>query len=56
MSTPTAITLDLERRARLGIEEAVLCAGKTDEQLADILRRADEAGVSLLLTRLDDLA
>ncbi len=54
MSTPTAITLDLERRARLGIEEAVLCAGKTDEQLADILRRADEAGVSLLLTRLDE--
>ena len=53
MSTPTAITLDLERRARIGIEEAVLCAGKTPEQLADILRRADEADASLLLTRLD---
>ena len=53
VSTPTAITLDLERCARIGIEEAVLCAGKTPEQLADILRRADEADASLLLTRLD---
>ena len=53
MSTPTAITLDLERRARIGIEEAVLCAGKTPAQLADILARAEEAERSLLLTRLD---
>ena len=53
MSAPTAITLDLERRARIGIEEAVLCESKTPEQLAEILRRADEAGRSLLLTRLD---
>ena len=53
MSAPDAITLDLERRARIGIEEAVLCAGKSPEQLAEILRRAEEAGVSLLLTRLD---
>ena len=53
MSTSDAITLDLERRARIGIEEAVLCAGKTPEQLADILARADEAERSLLLTRLD---
>ena len=52
MSTPTAITLDLERRARIGIEEAVLCEGKTPAQLADILARAEEAGRSLLLTRL----
>ena len=53
MSTPAAITLDLERRARIGIEEAVLCQGKTCAQVADILARADEAGRSLLLTRLD---
>ncbi len=53
MSTPSAITLDLERRARIGIEEAVLCAGKTPEQLADILVRAEQAERSLLLTRLD---
>ena len=53
MSTPTAITLDLERRARIGIEEAVLCESKTAEQLADILARAEEAERSLLLTRLD---
>ena len=53
MSAPDAIILDLERRARIGIEEAVLCDGKTPGQLAEILRRADEAGVSLLLTRLD---
>ena len=54
MSAPTAITLDLERRARLGIEEAVLCQGKTPAQVADILARADDAGRSLLLTRLDE--
>ncbi len=54
MSAPDAITLDLERRARIGIEEAVLCAGKTPGQVAEILRRADEAGASLLLTRLDE--
>ena len=54
MSTPTAITLDLERRARIGIEEAVLCAGKSPAQLADILARAEEAERSLLLTRLDE--
>ena len=54
MSTPTAITLDLERRTRIGIEEAVLCAGKTPTQLADILARAEEAERSLLLTRLDE--
>ena len=54
MSTPTAITLDLERRARIGIEEAVLCEGKTSAQLADILARAEEAERSLLLTRLDE--
>jgi len=53
VSVSDAITLDLERRARIGIEEAVLCAGKTPEQLAEILRRADEAERSLLLTRLD---
>ena len=53
MSTPTAITLDFERRARIGIEEAVLCESKTAEQLADILARAEEAERSLLLTRLD---
>ena len=53
MSTSGAITLDLERRARIGIEEAVLCEGKTPAQLADILARAEEAGRSLLLTRLD---
>jgi len=54
VSTPDAITLDLERRARIGIEEAVLCAGKTPDQVAEILRRADGAGASLLLTRLDE--
>ena len=53
MNTPTAITLDLERRARIGIEEAVLCESKTAEQLADILARAEEAERNLLLTRLD---
>ena len=47
------IKLDLRRRARLGFDEAILCAGKAPQHLAEILEGAAEAGHSLLLTRLD---
>jgi len=45
------IKLDTERRERLGFDEAILCAGKSSENLAAILEQAGDD--SLLLTRLD---
>ena len=45
------IKLDLGRRERLGFDEAILCAGKSRDQLAAILDAADDG--TLLLTRLD---
>lgn len=50
------VRLDLERGARLGIDEAVLCAGKSRAQLAAILELAGDAGRALLLTRLAEPA
>lgn len=50
------VRLDLERGERLGIDEAVLCAGKRGEHLAAILDLADGAGRPLLLTRLTETA
>jgi len=34
--TENEIKLDLERRARLGFDEAIFCAGKSTEQLVGI--------------------
>ncbi|MGD9536080.1 MAG: nickel pincer cofactor biosynthesis protein LarB [Alphaproteobacteria bacterium] len=48
------IRLDLSRPDRLGLEEAVLCEGKSPAQIDKILDHASEAGASLLLTRLPD--
>ena len=44
--------LDWERERRTGIAEAVLCSGKSPEQLKSILTTANKRKVSLLLTRL----
>jgi NCAIR mutase (PurE)-related protein len=44
------IKLDLERRERLGFDEAILCAGKSSQHLTAILEQVGEG--SLLLTRL----
>ena len=44
--------LDLARHERIGLDEAIFCAGKTSEQIAAILD-AFPAGGGLLLTRLD---
>ncbi len=45
------IKLDMERRERLGFDEAILSAGKSNEHLATILEKAGDN--SLLLTRLE---
>jgi hypothetical protein len=50
------VRLDLERGARLGLDEAVLCTGKSRDQLAAILDLAGGAGRPLLLTRLTEAA
>lgn len=45
---------DFARAERIGLSEAVFCAGKTPQQIAAILRSASERDAGLLLTRLDD--
>ena len=47
------IMLDFQRTERIGFDEAIFCAGKAPGQLAAILDRAEAAGRSLLLTRLE---
>jgi len=47
------IKLDFQRRARLGLDEAIYCGHKTLAQLTAILEQARERDASLLLTRLD---
>jgi pyridinium-3,5-biscarboxylic acid mononucleotide synthase len=47
------ISLDWERQARVGIAEAVFCAGKTAEQISRIVSLALARNRSLLLTKLD---
>jgi pyridinium-3,5-biscarboxylic acid mononucleotide synthase len=47
------INPDWQRQARVGIGEAVFCAGKTTAQIAGLVGLAEERRSSLLLTRLD---
>jgi NCAIR mutase (PurE)-related protein len=44
---------DLQRRARVGLDEAVLCGSKSVQQIETILNDAHSRGIRLLLTRLD---
>lgn len=46
------ITLDLQREARLGFDEAIFCDGKNPAQIAAILVQAPQHGGRFLLTRL----
>jgi len=46
------IRLDFERRARIGLDEAVLCDSKSVGQIDAVLERAAAAAKPLLLTRL----
>lgn len=47
------INFDFDRRERIGLSEAVFCAGKTPEQIAQAVAMAQARNLSLLLTRLD---
>jgi pyridinium-3,5-biscarboxylic acid mononucleotide synthase len=50
---PTDVVFDFERGRRIGLDEAVLCEGKTARQIASILADARARDAGLLLTRLD---
>ena len=52
----TGINLDFARGARIGLDEAVLCAGKSQPHLAAILDRVAERDGAILMTRLDPVA
>jgi NCAIR mutase (PurE)-related protein len=47
------VNLDLRRRERLGLDEAVLCESKSAAQIIAICDEAAAGGFPLLLTRLD---
>lgn len=47
--------LDLLRAERVGLDEALFCAGKTDGQVERIVEAVAAEGRSMLLTRLDPL-
>jgi len=46
--------LDLLRGERTGLDEALFCAGKTNDQIVRIVEMVAAAGRPLLLTRLDE--
>jgi len=48
------VSFDFDRRARIGLSEAVLCEGKSLAQIEHIIALACERDAPLLLTRLDD--
>jgi NCAIR mutase (PurE)-related protein len=50
--TGAPFVLDFERFGRIGLDEAIFCAGKTIEQLDAILDACSERDRGLLLTRL----
>jgi NCAIR mutase (PurE)-related protein len=47
------VVFDFGRAERIGLDEAVFCSGKSSDQIAGILKGADEKNTGLLLTRLD---
>lgn len=47
------VVFDYHRAERIGLDEAVFCAGKSVQQITTILDNADARGAGLLLTRLD---
>ncbi|MFB2550135.1 nickel pincer cofactor biosynthesis protein LarB [Ensifer soli] len=50
----TEVVFDFDRAGRIGLDEAVFCAGKSPAQLAFILDQAQARKAGLLLTRLDE--
>jgi NCAIR mutase (PurE)-related protein len=53
MTAKEEITLDFDRGGRIGLDEAIYCAGKSAVQIGAILDQATARGAGLLLTRLD---
>lgn len=49
-------TFDVDRRARIGLSETVLCRGKTAGQIHEAIALAQERDAPLLLTRLEEEA
>lgn len=49
---PQDVTFDFDRQARIGLGEAVLCAGKSPAQIARIVGAVRERLETLLLTRM----
>lgn len=49
------VLLDFQRQARIGLDEAIFCQGKTVDQLNEIIDKAVERSAPLLLTRLTAL-
>lgn len=54
--TDDQIKLDLERRRRLGFDEAVFCAGKSTAQITSILDQVAADEGNMLLTRFGETA
>jgi pyridinium-3,5-biscarboxylic acid mononucleotide synthase len=50
------LKFDFERRARIGLDEAVLCAGKSVKQIAAIVATLETRLPGVLLTRLEPAA
>jgi pyridinium-3,5-biscarboxylic acid mononucleotide synthase len=53
VSVESEIDLDFARPERIGLEEAIYCAGKSARQIEAILDQAKARSARLLLTRLD---
>lgn len=53
MSVAKEIVLDFARERRIGLEEAIYCAGKSVRQIEAILDQGEAHDVAMLLTRLD---
>ncbi len=52
--TDPEFNLDLLRAERVGLDEALFCAGKTPDQISRIVETVVTAGGRMLLTRLDE--
>jgi len=52
MTLSSHVMLDLARRTRTGLGEAVLCAGKSVAHVSEILRQVELRGDRILMTRL----
>ncbi len=51
-AAPPEVQLDLKRKSRIGIAEAILCANKTVDQLSDIVTKLSKQTDCFLFTRL----